>query len=70
MRVIEGLQCSGSIAGDSTGYSVSRFEKCVDFRTDRIRNKHGWIKMHAIIDVGTKVVLTYLVTASRTADIK
>ena len=33
--------------------SVSRFEKWVDFRTDRIRNKHGWIKMHAIIDVGT-----------------
>ena len=69
-RVIEGLQGSGSIAGDSTGYSMSRFEKWVDFRTDRIRNKHGWIKMHAIIDVGTKVVLTYLVTTSRTADIK
>ncbi len=43
-RVIEGLQGSGSIAGDSTGYSVSRFEKWVDFRTDRIRNRHGWIK--------------------------
>ena len=42
----------------------------MDFRTDRIRNKHGWFKIHVIIDVGTKVVLTYLVTTSHTADIK
>ena len=60
---------AGSVAGDSTGYSDSSFVRWYDVRTDSVKTKRGWVKLHSIIDIQTRVVLDYLVTASNVADI-
>ena len=60
---------AGSVAGDSTGYSDSSFVRWYDVRTDSVKTKRGWVKLHSIIDIHTKMVLDYLVTASCVADI-
>ena len=60
---------AGSVAGDSTGYSDSGFVRWYDVRTDSVKTKRGWVKLHSIIDIQTRVVLDYLVTASNVADI-
>ena len=33
-------------------------------RTDNVKTKRGWVKLHSIIDIRTSVVLNYLMTAS------
>ena len=60
---------AGSVAGDSTGYSDSRFVRWYDVRTDSVKIKKGWVKLHSIIDIPTRVVLDYLVTDRNVADI-
>ena len=60
---------AGSVAGGSTGYSDSSFVRWYVVRTDSVKTKRGWVKLHSIIDIQTRVVLDYLVTASNVADI-
>ena len=60
---------AGSLAGDSTGFSYLRFIRWFDVRADKFRTKKGWVKMHAIVDIRTRVIIDYLVTDSVTADI-
>ena len=60
---------AGSLAGDSTGFSYLRFVRWFDVRTDKFRTKKGWVKMHAIVDIRTRVIIDYMVTDSVTADI-
>ena len=60
---------AGSLAGDSTGFSYLRLVRWFDVRADKFRTKKGWVKMHAIVDIRTRVIIDYLVTDSVTADI-
>ena len=60
---------TGSVAGDSTGYSNNGLVRWYDVRTDSIKNRKGWVKLHSIIDMRTRVVLDYIVTDSSVADI-
>ena len=60
---------AGSVAGDSTGYSDSRFVRWYDVRTDSVKTKKGWVKLHSIVDIRSRVVLDYLVTDRNVADI-
>ena len=60
---------TGSLAGDSTGFSYLRFVRWFDVRADKFRTKKGWVKMHAIVDICTRVIIDYLVTDSVVADI-
>ena len=60
---------AGSLAGDSTGFSYLRFVRWFDVRADKFRTKKGWVKLHAIVDIRTRVIIDYLVTDSVTADI-
>ena len=57
------------MAGDSTGYSNNGLVRWYDVRTDSIKNRKGWVKLHSIIDIRTRVVLDYIVTDSSVADI-
>ena len=58
-----------SVAGDSTGYSDSGLVRWHGVRTDSVKTKRGRVKLHSIIDIQTRVVFDYLVTASNVADI-
>ena len=60
---------AGSVAGDSTGYSDGSFARWYDVRTDSVKTKRGWVKLHSIIDIRARVVLDCLVTASCVTDI-
>ena len=60
---------AGSLAGASTGFSYLRFVRWFDIRADKFRTKKGWVKMHAIVDIRTRVIIDYLVTDSVAADI-
>ena len=60
---------AGSLAGDSTGFSYLRFVRWFDVRAGKFRTKKGWVKMHAIVDIRTRVIIDCLVTDSVTADI-
>ena len=61
-RIIGDVMVTGSVAGDSTGYSSNRFVRWFSIRHDQVRLKRGWVKLHSIIDVSTRTVLDYLVT--------
>ena len=41
-----------------------RFVRWFDVRADKFRTKKGWVKMHAIVDIRTRVIIDYLVTDS------
>ena len=60
---------TGSLAADSTGYSYLRFVRWLDVRTDGFRTRKGWIKLHAVVDIRTRVIVDCMVTDSVTADI-
>ena len=47
---------AGSVAGDSTGYSDSSFVRWYDVRTDSVKTKRGWVKLHSII-LGARALL-------------
>ena len=68
-RLIAGVMVTGSLAGDSTGYSSNRFVRWFSIRHDQVRLKRGWVKLHSIVDVSTRTVLDYLVTDGYTSDI-
>ena len=68
-RIIGDVMVTGSMAGDSTGYSSNRFVRWFSIRHDQVRLKRGWVKLHSIIDVSTRTVLDYLVTDGYTPDI-
>ena len=68
-RIIGGVMVTGSLAGDSTGYSSNRFVRWFSIRHDQVRLKRGWVKLHSIVDVSTRTVLDYLVTDGYTSDI-
>ena len=59
----------GPLAGDSTGYSYLRFVRWFDVRANRFRDKKGWVKLHAIVDIRTRIIIDCLVTDSVVADI-
>ena len=58
-RIIGGIMVTGSLAGDSTGYSSSRFVRWFGIRHDQIGLKRGWVKLHSIVDISTKAVLEW-----------
>ncbi len=60
---------AGSLAGDSTGYSYLRFVRWFDVRTDGFRTRKGWIKLHAVVDIRTRVIIDHLMTDGAVADI-
>ena len=68
-RIIGDVMVTGSLAGNSTGYSSNRFVRWFSIRHDQVGLKRGWVKMHSIIDVSTRTVLDYLVTDGYTSDI-
>ena len=68
-RIIGDVMVTGSLAGDSTGYSSNRFVRWFSIRHDQVRLKRGWVKLHSIVDVSTRTVLDYLVTDGYTSDI-
>ena len=68
-RIIGDVMVTGSVAGDSTGYSSNRFVRWFSIRHDQVRLKRGWVKLHSIVDVSTRTVLDYLVTDGYASDI-
>ena len=52
-RIIGDVMVTGSVAGDSTGYSSNRFVRWFSIRHDQVRLKRGWVKLHSIVDVST-----------------
>ena len=57
-----------SVAGDSTGLSGSRKAVWLDVRTGDRKAKKGWMKLHTLIDIGTRVVLEMDVTKGTAGD--
>ena len=47
-RIIGDVMVTGSLAGDSTGYSDNRFVRWFSIRHDQVRLKRGWVKLHSI----------------------
>ena len=68
-RIVVDVKTGHAAAGDSTGVSERRYEQWIDYRTDKIKSKKGWMKLHAIIDVKTRIILAYFITNSHVADI-
>ncbi len=68
-RIIGDVMVTGSLAGDSTGYSSNRFVRWFSIRHDQVGLKRGWVKLHSIVDVSTRTVLDYLVTDGYVSDI-
>ena len=68
-RIIGDVMVTGSVAGDSTGYSSNRFVRWFSIRHDQVRLKRGWVKLHSIVDVSTRTVLDYLVTDGYASDV-
>ena len=68
-RIIGGVMVTGSLTGNSTGYSSNRFVRWFGIRHDQVRLKRGWVKLHSIVDASTRTVLDYLVTDGYTSDI-
>ena len=60
---------TGSLAADSTGYSYLRFVRWFNVRTDSFRTRKGWVKLHAIVDIRTRVIIDCMATDSAVADI-
>ena len=56
-RIIGDVMVTGSLAGDSTGYSSNRFVRWFSIRHDQVGLKRGWVKLHSIVDVSTRTVL-------------
>ena len=50
---------AGSVAEDSTGYSDSSFVRWYDVRTDSVKTKRGWVKLHSIVDIRTRQILWF-----------
>ena len=68
-RIIGDVMVTGSVAGDSAGYSSNRFVRWFSIRHDQVRLKRGWVKLHSIVDVSTRTVLDYLVTDGYASDV-
>ena len=68
-RIIGDVMVTGSLAGDSTGYSSNRFVRWFSIRHDQVRLKRGWVKLHSVVDVSTRTVLDYLVTDGYASDV-
>ena len=67
-RIIGDVMVTGSLAGDSTGYSSNRFVRWFSIRHDQVRLKRGWVKLHSIVDVSTRAILDYLAADGHTTD--
>ena len=48
-RIIGDVMVTGSVAGDSTGYSSNRFVRWFSIRHDQVRLKRGRVKLHSIV---------------------
>ena len=68
MRIIGGV-VAGSLAGDSTGYSGSSLVRWFSICHDQAMAKRGWIKLHSIIDISTRIILDYQVTDGYASDV-
>ncbi len=68
-RIIGDVMVTGSVAGDSTGYSSNRFVRWFSIRHDQVRLKRGWVKLHSTVDVSTRIVLDCLVTDGYASDV-
>ena len=60
---------AGSRAGDSTGYSNNCYRRWLDERTNKIQTRMGWNKLHAVIDIRTRVIIDYIVTPGNVANV-
>ena len=67
-RIVRDIM-EGSPAGDSTGYSSSRFVKWFSVRHGKAMAKHGWIKLHAITYIATRTIMDYHITDGYASDI-
>ena len=72
MHELNGIVTAGivphDVAGDSTGMSNRRKVAWFDVRADSAKTKRGWIKLHTLIDVATRVVLLMKVTEGSAGD--
>ena len=55
-RVITGI-AAGSLAGDSSGFSIRRFIPWYSIKKDIEKLKKGWRKLHIIIDIRTPDII-------------
>ena len=73
MHELNGIVTAGivphDVAGDSTGMSNRRKVAWFDVRADSAKTKRGWIKLHTLIDVATRVVLLMKVTEGSAGDL-
>lgn len=68
-QIVRDVKIEHVSAGDSTDMSERRYEQWIDYRTDKIKSRKEWIKLHTIIDVKTRIILAYFITNSRVTDI-
>ena len=68
-RIIGDAMVTGSVAGDSTGYSSNRFVRWFSIRHSQAKTKRWWIKLHSIIDIATRAILDCHVTDGYTSGI-
>ena len=67
-RIIGDDMVADSVAGGSTGYSSNRFVRWFSIRHDQVRLKRGWVKLHSIAGVSTRIVPDYLAADGHTTD--
>ena len=57
----------GSLLGDSSGFSIMRYEDWEDAKRG-IVSRHKFVKMHVIVDAGGKMIVSYEVTRGTAHD--
>lgn len=57
-----------SFAVDSTGFSVSRFDRWIDEKYGKAKSQRQWLKVHAMVGTTTNVVTAVEVTPSNVHD--
>ena len=68
-HIIATIGIGHAVAVDSTGFSIRRNVRWLDHKTDKVKVKREWLKLHAIIDVNTRTVLEYLISEKNVADV-
>ena len=59
----------GWLAGDSTGFSSRIFDRWFSVKHGKDMMRRGWVKLHSITDISTRVILDYTVTCMHVGDI-
>ncbi len=55
-------------AVDSSGFSLSQFERWLNIRTQRVEKKRRWKKCHAIVGTKTNIITSVRITEGASAD--